>query len=739
MKKIHVLSFFVLFSLFAIFPTEAAAERTVVLDPGHGGIYSGTTGYSGASTGYYEKHFNLETAKKMKAALEAEGYDVHMTREGDTQFSSVLRTDLKMRSDNGNDYVKGNNDNAIFLSIHSNALPSNPYMRGYETYYFDMDTISSTYPPDPMQIEYAPESKRLTNAVHKNILAGTPLKEGRGKVPGNLYVTRNAQMPSALLEFGYMSNPEEEKLIQTASFQNQAAAAVVKAADEFFQVYEVRTHDDELLKRTEDKSEALDYAESKDNVYVFDKYAQERIYNNINKRYGVYHSSNSSATELFLDRDEAIAHAKKWKNMRVVDNKEGRVIWSNYLDKSYKVVHSNQGTLFEAYTEDEAVAYAKKWKNTSVINEKNDKVVWTNYLKEIYDVTHTEKGSLASFYREDEAVAYAKHWKNTKVTNTQSGDVVWDNIESGYSYAFDTKKLSGKDRMKTAVEVSKELYPNGFQSGSRTVVLATAFEFADALSAGPLAAKYDNAPILLNRTESLSTEVSQELARLKADKVLLLGGENALSKKVEDQLKKNYAVERISGKTRIESNIAINKHLTNAEGVFVASSTSFPDALEASAIAAANGWSIILTDKEEIGDESLAYLAGKEVAILGGTAVVSEEVEKSIINNNGADRVVRLSGATRYGTVVEAIRHFEDELHADTVLTATGTNYPDALTASSLSAKTSAPLILVGKDLDPDMKELLQTYGRENVVDRLDVIGGVVTDQLRNEIAGYLK
>ncbi|GEN54653.1 cell wall-binding repeat-containing protein [Halobacillus faecis] len=741
MRRLYMLLFFALFSLFVLYPAaEASAEKTVVIDPGHGGRFSGTTGYSGGSTGYYEKHFNLEVGKKLYDALKAKGYNVHMTRTTDSHFAYSLHEDLQARVDFSDQSANNDHDNAIFLSLHSNALPSNPYMSGYETYYFDMSNRDSVYPPSPEQIEYAPESKRLAQTMHRHILDGTPLGEGRGMVPSNLYVTRKAVMPAALLEFGYMSNPTEEKLIKTDSFQEKAVQSVTEAVDSYFSVYEVFDHEGSKVKLTAEKEEAINHAESMGNAYVFDKYEQEIIYENMSERYGVYHKTDQSKDRLFMSRDEAVDFAQNSNDVRVVDNEQGEVIWSDYLAKAYEVSHPSHGVLKETHSLEEALDYAGDWKNTAVLDKEKDEVIWSNYLSEDFEVVHSEKGILNTFYREEKAIAYAEEWKNTKVRNRTTEEILWDNTSSDYQYLFNTSELAGKDRIKTAIEVSKSLYPNGFDGDDeRTVVLATAFEFADALSAGPLAAELGNAPILLNRDDRLDPAVVEELKRLKANKVVILGGTNAISEKVQNELSSHVSVERISGKDRIQSNLEINQRLSDVEGVFVASSTSFPDALEASSVAAANGWAIVLTDQEKMTEESLQFLHGKEVAILGGTAVVSEEVEETLIERNGGDRVVRLSGINRYETVAATIDYFKDDMRSNTMLVATGRNYPDALTASAISARTKAPLVLVGDDLNPELQKTLNWYGAENVVQNLQVIGGVVDNAQRDEIAGYLK
>ncbi|MBS4031759.1 MAG: cell wall-binding repeat-containing protein [Clostridiales bacterium] len=85
------------------------------------------------------------------------------------------------------------------------------------------------------------------------------------------------------------------------------------------------------------------------------------------------------------------------------------------------------------------------------------------------------------------------------------------------------QRIFGSDRFLTAVEVSK----TGWQQ-AETVVLARADEYADALAGAPLAYKY-NAPILLTLKDSLNKSARDEITRLKATRVIILGGSQAVS------------------------------------------------------------------------------------------------------------------------------------------------------------------------------------------------------------------
>ena len=107
-------------------------------------------------------------------------------------------------------------------------------------------------------------------------------------------------------------------------------------------------------------------------------------------------------------------------------------------------------------------------------------------------------------------------------------------------------RISGKDRITTSVEISKSVYPT-----SENVVLASGFNFADALSAGQLASALD-APLLLSSQDKLDSQTKNEIERLKAKKVFVVGGDNAISKSgVDTTLKsENIDVTRLEGQDR---------------------------------------------------------------------------------------------------------------------------------------------------------------------------------------------
>lgn len=692
MKGIHVKSLFFFLLLLFIFPASSFAEKLLVIDPGHGGKFSGSTGYSGNSTGFYEKHANLLVGLKVRDLLKNTDIKVVMTRDTDKAFSNGTQADdLRERMKVANGAAAKNNDNSLFLSIHHNASPSSPYVKGLETYYYDVNLLQPDYPPDPIQVGYLSESKRFAETVHPKLISNLGSIDRRIHNDSSLYVIRMAQMPSALVELGYMTNKEEEARIKTADFQQKAAQAIANAVIEYFKVFEVHNENGKVMKTFKNKDEAIKYAKAQTyKARVFDKDKQEYIYPA--NDFEVYQRENGFL-KAFASEEEAIAYAEGLNYTRIVFKETNRTIWSNYLDQRYDVYQ-------------------------------NDVLA-------------------ANFYDYDAAVDYSQGKAAIKIVNNKTNDVLWTNIP-GVEVTKDVtiSAIAGQDRIETALKVSKELYPDGFPADKqeKTVILATGFEFADALSAGPLANYYDKAPILLTHSYALDSSVKQEITRLGASKVVIIGGTVAIAKNVETELAgMNLTFERISGETRFETNLNILKKIGNLNGLFVAYGLNFPDALTVAPIAANNNWGILLVRTEGAPVLPSMNLAQKQVIITGGTQVISENVLQQLKTAYPASNIVRLAGSDRYETNAQINLQFKDSLQSNKVILTTGKDFPDALASAPLAIGTNSPLVLVGDYLNRNVESMLLEYGNDNAVNKLEVIGGVVNNQMSQTIKNKLK
>lgn len=263
------------------------------------------------------------------------------------------------------------------------------------------------------------------------------------------------------------------------------------------------------------------------------------------------------------------------------------------------------------------------------------------------------------------------------------------------------------------------------------------------MSAASLSPVYDNAPLLLARTiENLLPELKNELVRLGAEKVIIVGGTGIVGKSTEDDINAlGISTERLSGINRYETNLQILSKLKNVSGVFLASGESYADALAAAPIAAANNWAIVLTLPNMIFPDAFTFIKNKEVAIIGGTGVVNQQVENKVTTQNGQNLVHRLGGLDRYETTASMLWYFKDLIKSNKVYVTTGTNFPDAMVAAPLSISTKAPLILVNdvvNNVNKNIEAFLMKYAEENIITNVDMIGGRVSESVHGTIVKKL-
>jgi putative cell wall-binding protein len=182
--------------------------------------------------------------------------------------------------------------------------------------------------------------------------------------------------------------------------------------------------------------------------------------------------------------------------------------------------------------------------------------------------------------------------------------------------SYEDKRIAGADRYETAVEISKKGWPNS----ADTVVLARGDLFPDALAGAPLAYKL-NGPILLTSSKILPSSTKQEIKRLKAKKVIILGGSKAILDSVKKEIiDMNIKVERIAGSDRYGTSVEIAKRLGTAkEKAIIATGKDFPDALAIAPYAAKNQYPILLTETDKLPPNVKSFLNSyKSAIVIGG-------------------------------------------------------------------------------------------------------------------------
>lgn len=278
-------------------------------------------------------------------------------------------------------------------------------------------------------------------------------------------------------------------------------------------------------------------------------------------------------------------------------------------------------------------------------------------------------------------------------------------------------RLAGSDRYQTAVAISQK----GWKK-SDCVILVKSDEFADALCAGPLAKKY-NAPILFTEDNYINIYTLQEIKRLGAARAIIVGGYGAISGYVEQCLYSEGIrnIERIYGSNRYETSVEIAKRLGSKE-IALTMADQYADALSISAVAAAKGFSILLTAPDNLPEVVKKHLTNYKIErtyLIGGTDVIGKEIEKQVPSP------VRLAGKDRYDTNRIILDKFAPELDFNKIYTAIGEGkdgYADSLAGVALAAKTSSPIVLNGKTLSKETGDFIQS--KATVASYIIALGG---------------
>jgi len=220
---------------------------TVVVDPGHGGVDPGTVGRSGS----YEKHITLSMARAIREALESMGtYRVSLTRDRDIFIPLRERIQIAREADAD-----------LFISIHADSI-KNRKIKGPSVYTLSerasdkeaaalaekenkadliagIDLSRNSQEVTNILIDLAQRDSMNQSARFASLLVGELRK--RTKVLRNTHrfagfaVLKAPDVPSVLLELGFLSNREDERALRSSSYRKRLAVGVAKAVDVYFQ------------------------------------------------------------------------------------------------------------------------------------------------------------------------------------------------------------------------------------------------------------------------------------------------------------------------------------------------------------------------------------------------------------------------------------------------------------------------------------------------------------------------
>ena len=192
-------------------------NKVIVLDAGHGVPDEGAQ----SSNGITEAESNLKIALKVQNLLEQSGATVILTRSDENAIYDLDSKTLKQKkiSDIHNRVKIGNESSAdIFVSIHLNKIPQQQYW-GWQTFYK----------------QESPEGQKLATSI-QNSLNESIQKENK-RVPmkiENVYIIKHVEIPTTIVECGFLSNPEEEQLLLNNEYQDKLAWGIYTGIMDYF-------------------------------------------------------------------------------------------------------------------------------------------------------------------------------------------------------------------------------------------------------------------------------------------------------------------------------------------------------------------------------------------------------------------------------------------------------------------------------------------------------------------------
>ncbi|CDF57254.1 cell wall-binding repeat-containing protein [Thermobrachium celere] len=298
----------------------------------------------------------------------------------------------------------------------------------------------------------------------------------------------------------------------------------------------------------------------------------------------------------------------------------------------------------------------------------------------------------------------------------------------------EVEQLAGETRYQTSDAIANKL-----GTAFDNVVLASGYEAdnvdntVDALTAAPLASALNAPIILLNHKTVTPEEVVAKMKGLKAKNVYIatgVFGSEVLSALEAEGIK----VVKLGGKNRFETAYNIAKQIEAIKGkpevAVIVNGYKKADAISIAPVAAAKGWPIILASQDDVNDEYKGNY--KKYYVIGGKGVLSDSVLNEV---NGE----RLAGEDRYGTNLEIIKKFKEELKFDNIYVAKGSdrNLIDSLVGAVLAARSNSAIVLVRETISNEIKnELVKVEGIEKA--KYTVFGKVVSKESVKEVANAI-
>lgn len=196
---------------------EQQGKKTILIDPGHGGIDGGAE----SKNGTIEKDINLKISLELKKVLLRNKFNVIMTREEDKGLYTENGTIRKKKIEDLNNRCKMKEESGcdLFISIHQNLFPQSQYY-GAQIWYSKNE-----------------ESKRLAHIIQESLkmdFKDNNKREEKPALDAYKILRSGKDVPSVIVECGFLSNPSEERKLKDETYQKQLAESIGKAIVEFY-------------------------------------------------------------------------------------------------------------------------------------------------------------------------------------------------------------------------------------------------------------------------------------------------------------------------------------------------------------------------------------------------------------------------------------------------------------------------------------------------------------------------
>ena len=182
------------------------AYGVVVIDAGHGGIDGGVVG---KITKVSESEINLQITKKLKTLFEEAGFEVVLTRQTSAGLYGYLGKGHKRRDMNAREKIIKNSNPTLVVSIHQNSFSSSS-RRGAQVFYGNGKEEGK---------QFALAVQNQLNSLKDNGRKSSPLA-------GDYFLLNISPCPAIIVECGFLSNPQDEKLLLSDKYQSQLASAL---------------------------------------------------------------------------------------------------------------------------------------------------------------------------------------------------------------------------------------------------------------------------------------------------------------------------------------------------------------------------------------------------------------------------------------------------------------------------------------------------------------------------------